>query len=46
MVACLGLKNLLVIDTRDAILIANLNSAQAVRTVTERLKKNGREELL
>ena len=46
MVACLGLRNLLVIDTRDAILIANLNSAQAVRTVTERLKKNGREELL
>jgi len=46
MVACLGLQNILVIDTRDAILIANLNNSQAVRTVTERLKKNGREDLL
>jgi hypothetical protein len=46
MVACLGLQNLLVIDTGDAILIANLNNSQAVRTVTERLKKNGREDLL
>jgi mannose-1-phosphate guanylyltransferase len=46
MVACLGLQNLLVIDTGDAILVANLNQAQAVRAVTERLKRNGREELL
>jgi mannose-1-phosphate guanylyltransferase len=46
MVACLGLQNLLVIDTGDAILIANLNNSQSVRTVTERLKKNGREDLL
>jgi mannose-1-phosphate guanylyltransferase len=46
MVACLGLKNLLVIDTPDAVLIADLNQAQAVRAVTELLKKKGREDLL
>ena len=46
MVACLGLRNLLVIDTPDAVLIADLKQAQAVRKVTERLKKKGRDRLL
>ena len=46
MVSCLGLKNCLVIDTPDAMLVADLKQAQAVRTVTDRLKKNGRDDLL
>jgi mannose-1-phosphate guanylyltransferase len=46
MVACLGVRNLVVIDTPDAVLIADLNQAQSVRTVTEVLRKSGREDLL
>ena len=46
MIACLGLKNLVVIDTPDALLVAELKRAQEVRKITEQLRKNRREDLL
>jgi mannose-1-phosphate guanylyltransferase len=46
LVACLGLENCLVVDTPEALLVADLNRAQEVRKITERLKKNRREDLL
>jgi mannose-1-phosphate guanylyltransferase len=41
MVAGVGVHGLLIIDTPDALLIADRNQAQKVRTVTERLKLSG-----
>jgi mannose-1-phosphate guanylyltransferase len=46
LVACLGLKDCLVVDTPDALLVADLNRAQEVRKITERLKRNRRDDLL
>ncbi len=40
-VAGIGLRDLLIVDTPDALLIADRNKAQAVRTVTEQLKLAG-----
>lgn len=39
-VATIGLKNFVIIDTPDAILICHENDAQRVRDVTDQLKKN------
>jgi mannose-1-phosphate guanylyltransferase len=41
MVAGVGVHGLLIIDTPDALLIADRDQAQKVRTVTERLKLSG-----
>ncbi len=41
MVAGVGIHGLLVIDTPDALLIADRNDAQKVRTVVDRLKQTG-----
>jgi mannose-1-phosphate guanylyltransferase len=46
LVACLGLEKCLVVDTPDALLVADLNRAQDVRKITEWLKRNRREDLL
>jgi mannose-1-phosphate guanylyltransferase len=46
LIACLGLKDCLVVDTPDAILVADLGRSQDVRKVTEQLKKAKRERLL
>ncbi len=46
LVACLGLRGCLVVDTPDCLLVADLNHAQAIRKVVERLKEQKREALL
>jgi hypothetical protein len=41
-----GVSNLIVIDTPDALLIADRNSAQRVGEVVKILEKQGRDDLL
>ena len=45
-VALLGVEDLVVVDTPDALLIANRNQAQRVGEVVRLLEKRGREDLL
>ena len=45
-VVALGVKNLLIIDTPDAVLIANQDSAQSVKEVVETLEKEKDEKTL
>ena len=40
LVAGLGLKNLVVIETNDAILIADKNESQKIKTIVQKLKEN------
>ncbi len=46
LVACLGLKNCLVVDTPDALLVADLDRSQDIREIVDRLRRTGNEELL
>ncbi len=46
LIACLGIKDILVVDTPDAILVADLKRAQDVRKVVERLKEEKKEKYL
>lgn len=46
LVALLGVKDLIVVDTPDALLIAGRSHAQQVGELVKRLEKSGREELL
>ena len=46
LVACLGLKNCLIVDTPDALLVSDLGRSQEIRKIVEELKKTQREELL
>ncbi|MEI7672377.1 MAG: sugar phosphate nucleotidyltransferase, partial [Deltaproteobacteria bacterium] len=46
LVACLGLKHCLIVDTPDALLVADLERSQEVRKITEGLHKAGHGELL
>jgi mannose-1-phosphate guanylyltransferase len=46
LIACLGLKNCLVVETPNAILVADLGRSQEVRKITDALKKAKREDLL
>ncbi len=46
LVALLGVKNLVVVDTPDALLIADRGRAQDVGTLVKLLEKAGREDLL
>ncbi len=43
LVAALGVQNLLVVDTPDALLIADRSRAQDVKTIVQRLKASGHE---
>lgn len=45
-IALLGVKNLAVIDTPDALLIANKNQLQEVRKIVELLEQKGKKEVL
>ena len=45
-IATIGLKNMVVIDTPDATLVSSKEKVQEVRKVVEALKKNNREEHL
>jgi mannose-1-phosphate guanylyltransferase len=46
LVALLGVKDLIVVDTPDALLIADRSRAQEVGELVKRLEKSGREDLL
>jgi mannose-1-phosphate guanylyltransferase len=46
LVALLGVKDLIVVDTRDALLIADRSRAQEVGNLVKRLESAGREDLL
>ena len=46
LVALLGVKDLIVVDTPDALLIADRRRAQEVGDLVRRLEKAGRDELL
>ncbi|MCG6878664.1 MAG: mannose-1-phosphate guanylyltransferase [Deltaproteobacteria bacterium] len=46
LVACLGLKNCLVVDTGDTVLVANLAHSQDIRKIVARLKKTQKDTLL
>ena len=44
--ACLGLKDVLVVDTGDALLVADLGKSQDIRKIVDELKEKRREEML
>jgi len=46
LVACLGLKDCLVVDTPDALLVADLHRSQDIRKIIEELKARRKEKLL
>lgn len=46
LVSCLGLKNCLVVDTPDALLVADLKKSQEVRKIIDLLKRNRKDDLL
>ncbi len=46
LVACLGLKDCLIVDTPDALLVADLDLSQDIRKIVEVLKKRRKKELL
>jgi mannose-1-phosphate guanylyltransferase len=45
-VALIGVENLVVIDSGDALLIASKDRSEDVKKIVEKLKKDGKEELL
>jgi len=46
LVACLGLKNCLVVDTPDALLVADLEKSEEIRKIVEELQRTQKEDLL
>ena len=46
LVACLGLKDCLIVDTPDALLVANLGRSQDIRTIVEQLMNSKKDDLL
>ncbi|MCK4592529.1 mannose-1-phosphate guanylyltransferase [Candidatus Parcubacteria bacterium] len=46
LITTVGLKNLIIVDTDDAILICDKNNSQLVKTVVEKLEKDGKIKLL
>ncbi|MDY6915881.1 MAG: mannose-1-phosphate guanylyltransferase [Candidatus Cloacimonadota bacterium] len=46
MVALIGVENLVVVETEDALLIADKNNTEKVKQIVENLKKKGKTELL
>jgi len=44
LIAAVGVKNLVVVETKDAILVAGQESSQSVKKIVERLKVEGRSE--
>lgn len=45
LVATIGLRNLLIVETRDAVLVAPLEQSQEVRAIVDSLKQRGRKEV-
>ncbi len=46
LVACLGLENCLIVDTPDALLVADLRRSQDIREIVKKLKSAKRDDLL
>lgn len=46
LVACLGLKNALIVDTPDALLVTQMDRSQDIRQIVDRLKSSGKDSLL
>jgi mannose-1-phosphate guanylyltransferase len=46
LVALVGVKNLVVVDTGDTLLVCRRNRSQDVKDLVEQLKKNGLDEYL
>ena len=46
LVACLGLKECLVVDTGDTVLVADLSQSQDIRKIVDSLKETGKDTLL
>lgn len=46
LVACLGLENCLIVDTPEALLVADLRRAQEIRKIVKKLKDAKKDELL
>ncbi len=46
LVVCMGLKNCLVVDTPDTVLVADLERSQDIGQITNQLKNQGKEDLL
>ena len=46
LVTCLGLEDILVVDTPDALLVTRLDRSQDIRKIVDQLKKDGKENLL
>ena len=46
LITTVGLKDLIIVDTDDAILICDKNNSQLVKTVVEKLEKDGKVKLL
>ena len=44
LIACVGVDDLIVVETADAILVANKNKTQDVKKIVDRLKQAGRSE--
>jgi mannose-1-phosphate guanylyltransferase/mannose-6-phosphate isomerase len=44
LVACVGVRDLVVVETPDAVLVAHKDKTQAVKLIAERLKTGGRSE--
>jgi mannose-1-phosphate guanylyltransferase len=45
LVACVGLENMIVVETKDAILVCPVEKAQSVRAIVDALKKSKRPEV-
>jgi mannose-1-phosphate guanylyltransferase len=46
LVACLGIKDCIIVDTDDALLVADLGRSQDIRKIVDQIKKVKREDLL
>ncbi|MEZ4569723.1 MAG: hypothetical protein R2849_05225 [Thermomicrobiales bacterium] len=46
MIALVGVDNLIVVDTGDALLVCDRSRAQDVKAVVDRLRASGRTDLL
>ena len=44
LIACLGVENLAIVDTKDALLVASKEKAEEVKAIAEELLASGREE--
>ena len=46
LISVLGVENLIIVGTKDAILISNQDKSQEIKSIAQRLKKTQRMELL